>query len=195
MGRIRFGLLEEPETRRPSKVRVTLMLLLIVLFVLSVTFIALYVVEENKSDESPSKQGQQNGTVNPTTSNTTEKPTHAPTTTPSNSTCNTPACIISASGILQICYVDIFTIIINWRCVPLRMTAHLRVAHQIVNNCVYHWDFLVLKARFRACRFVDCKFPCVFDVTCLPLVLIVAMWCGIKYAKMYAVAARRCAFK
>lgn len=105
-------MLEEPETRRPSKVRVTLMLLLIVLFVLSITFIALYVVEENKSDESPSKQGQQNGTVNPTTSNTTGKPTYVPTT-PSNSTCNTPACIISASGILQICYVDIFTIIIN----------------------------------------------------------------------------------
>ena len=141
MGQIPFGLLEEPETRKSSKVRLTFLLLFVALFVLSITFIALYVVERNTSDESTSKQGQQNGTVNPTTSNTTEKPTQIPTS-PSNSnkTCNSPACIISAAGILQICYADIFTVIVNCRWVPLQMTTHLRIVleHQISNSCICH---------------------------------------------------------
>ena len=105
MGRIPFGLLEEPETRRPSKVRVTFMLLFIVLLALSITFLALYVVERNKSAESTSKTGGQNGTVIPTASNTTVKPTTTPSH--SNETCNSPACIISAAGMyLHICSLD-----------------------------------------------------------------------------------------
>ena len=92
MRRTQFALNEEPETRRPSKVRVTFMLLLVVLLVLSVTFIALYVMGRNKSDESTSK----NGTVIP------GKPTRVPATS-----CNSPACIISAAGMyLQICSLD-----------------------------------------------------------------------------------------
>ena len=100
MGSISFSLLGEPETRRPSKVRVTFIVLFIVLLALWITFLALYVVERNKSDESTSKTGGQNGTVIPTTSNTTVKPTPTPTPTPShwNKTCYSPACIISAAG-------------------------------------------------------------------------------------------------
>ena len=46
-----FGLLEEPDTRKPSKVRVVLFILVVLLFLLSITFIVLFVVEKTKAND------------------------------------------------------------------------------------------------------------------------------------------------
>ena len=86
MPAVPFGLLEEPETRKPSKVRMLLAASFLVLLVLSVVFISLYAVEKNNSDSegSSSKHEQPNGTATPSTS----LPPNETTTTvvPSNST-------------------------------------------------------------------------------------------------------------
>ena len=71
MATFRFGLLAEPETRKPSKVRLVLFILVILLLILSVAFIALYVVEKTKSNETQS------------------------------GTCRSAACITSAAGMLS----------------------------------------------------------------------------------------------
>ncbi|XP_028410277.1 endothelin-converting enzyme homolog isoform X2 [Dendronephthya gigantea] len=116
MPSIPFGLLEEPETRKPSKARLALAVSFLVLLVLSIVFISLYAVEKNKSDSegSSSKHKQPNGTATPsnTTSATTNRPTINSTTisptnfttaspTPPTKTCSTPACIVSAAEILN----------------------------------------------------------------------------------------------
>ncbi|CAB4014795.1 endothelin-converting enzyme homolog, partial [Paramuricea clavata] len=106
MAGIPFGLLE-PETRKPSKVRLVIMVLFVVLLVLSVVFISLYAVERNKSSNEGSTKQQGNDT-NPTTSlspNTTTQPAtgtprHSTTAKPTK-TCSSPACIISAADILN----------------------------------------------------------------------------------------------
>ena len=85
MAKIPFGLLENTEIRKPSRVGLALIVLFIALFTLCVVFIALYAVERNESEGSTSMQGH--------TSNTTRT---------TNMTCNSPTCIMSAAGMIAI---------------------------------------------------------------------------------------------
>lgn len=76
MAKIPFHLLEEPETRQPSKVRLVLFISIILLFIVAVAFIVLYAVEK-----------------------THEKATDSTSET-ANGTCTSRGCVISAAGIL-----------------------------------------------------------------------------------------------
>ncbi|XP_028410275.1 endothelin-converting enzyme homolog [Dendronephthya gigantea] len=84
----------EPETRKPSKVRLFLAALFLVLLVLSITFSSLYVVEKNKTT---SEGGQSKQRPNGTATQSTIKSS----LTPSTKTCNTLRCVVSAAGILN----------------------------------------------------------------------------------------------
>ena len=56
MANLPFSLLEEPETRQPSKVRLILLVLFLLLIILSALFIGLYIIEKTKpTDSSPAK--------------------------------------------------------------------------------------------------------------------------------------------
>ena len=59
MARIPFGLLDEPETRQPSKVRLAFFALFLLLLSLSVIFITLYALEKSKSKDSSDNRSQQ----------------------------------------------------------------------------------------------------------------------------------------
>ncbi|XP_028410352.1 endothelin-converting enzyme 1-like [Dendronephthya gigantea] len=78
MAKLPFNLLEEPETRQPSKVRIVLFILVILLLLMSVAFIVLYVVEK-----------------------TQEKATDLSSETTINGTCISRGCVTSAADMIR----------------------------------------------------------------------------------------------
>ena len=110
MAKIPFSLLEEPETRKPSKVHLAFFIVILLLLVLSAAFIALYIKEKSKSTDSSSGKTQLPTYIpelktKPTyipysETNPTRKewnPTQAPS--PQTGACTTAACVTSAAGI------------------------------------------------------------------------------------------------
>ena len=100
MAKIPFSLLEEPETRKPSKVRLAFFIVILLLLVLSAAFIALYIKEKSKSTDSSSGQTQLSAYIPYSETNPTGKewnPTQAPP--PETGAYTTAACVTSAAGI------------------------------------------------------------------------------------------------
>ena len=107
----RLGLLEEPETRKPSKVRLALLVLFLLLLILSAVFIGLYIKEKIAFDRSSSKKTKHTEVpYKPTEcpfeqTNDTERPCQPCEKTKhiklSSETCVSATCITSAAGMFK----------------------------------------------------------------------------------------------